>query len=64
MPKPTVQKYPNDETDLHSAIRVLVDYFDMSAETFRRTAEREQSDRERAAHSRSPQRSLSSRRLG
>jgi hypothetical protein len=39
MSKATVQKYPYDQTDLHSAIRTLVEYFDEIAETARRAVE-------------------------
>jgi hypothetical protein len=41
MSKATVQKYPCDETDLHSAIKTLVEYFDEIAETARRTIDRD-----------------------
>jgi hypothetical protein len=57
MPKTTVQKYPTDETALHSAIKALVDYFDQIAETARRLADRERPDGPMATHARSPYRS-------
>jgi hypothetical protein len=57
MPKATVQKTPQGETDLHSAIKALVEYFDEIAETARRVADRERSDRALTAHSRPPHRS-------
>ena len=57
MPKATVQKYPQDETELHSAIKALVDYFDQSAETARTRAAREQSERALKHQSKAPHRS-------
>ena len=56
MPKATVQKYPQDETDLPSAIKALVDYFDQTAETARTRAAREQSERARKHHDKPPHR--------
>jgi hypothetical protein len=41
MSKATEQKYPDDQTDLHSAIRALVEYFDEIAETARRALDRD-----------------------
>ena len=57
MPKATVQKHPQDETDLHSAIKALVDYFDQSAETARTRAAREHSERALRDQHRPPPRS-------
>jgi hypothetical protein len=57
MPKATVQKYPPDETVLHSAIEALVEYFDQIAETARNLADREQPERAVTDGCRSQQRS-------
>jgi len=57
MPKVTVQKYPEDETSLHSAIKALVDYFDQIAETARRLTDRDESGRPAPGQFRSPYRS-------
>jgi hypothetical protein len=57
MPKATVQKYPCDETDLHSAIKVLVQYFDEIAETARRVSDREHTERALRTQPKSPQQS-------
>jgi hypothetical protein len=45
MPNRTVQKYPHDKTDLHTAIAALIEYFDQTAETSRQVAERDKSKR-------------------
>jgi hypothetical protein len=57
MPKVTVQKYPQDETSLHTAIQALVDYFDQIAETARSLTDRDESGRATTGQFSSPYRS-------
>jgi hypothetical protein len=57
MRKVTVQKYPQDESSLHSAIKALVDYFDQMAETARRLSDRDEPSRATTGQFNSPYRS-------